>query len=60
MQGLYPTLEWTGSDIPIEFRYQPLHRKSGGHVEIQIETRNDSESTDWTTNVIDWLEISDK
>lgn len=60
MHGLYPTLEWKGSDIPIEFRYQPLHRKSGEHVEIQIETCNDKDSTDWTTNVIDWLEIGDK
>jgi len=60
MYELYPILHWDGADLPIEFRYQPLERTSGAHVEIRIETRNTDKHTDWSTNVIDWLEISKK
>jgi TPR repeat protein len=56
---LSPILQLDTNPRQVEFRYQP-HSSSNTRVDIEIQTRNDSNDSNWDTQVIDWIQSPQK
>lgn len=52
---LSPIIPIEANTIQVEFRYQP-HSNTDERVDIQIQTRQNADESNWETQVIDWIQ----